>query len=115
MIGPEGSGKTSWVAQLPMQGNSTANPEADVNFWLTKTAVWFDTPGRWMNGKGMPESDQSTWAKLLQGLRNLRSGAVVVNGVVLCLDAQSLLDTPLEQRKRLAESIRERLIDMQEK
>jgi len=115
VIGPEGSGKTSWVAQLPMQGNSTANPEADVNFWLTKTAVWFDTPGRWMNGKGMPESDQSTWVKLLQGLRNLRSGAVVINGVVLCLDAQSLLDTPLEQRKRLAESIRERLIDMQEK
>jgi len=115
VIGPEGSGKTSWVAQLPTQGAAFQKTDAEVNFWITHTGVWFDTPGSWMAGKGMSESDQNTWQQLLSGLRRLRNGRSVVNGVVLCLDIQYLLSEPLEERKRLAESIRERLIDTQEK
>lgn len=115
VIGPENSGKTSWVAQLPTQGAAFQKTDAEVNFWITHTGVWFDTPGRWMAGKGMSDSDQHTWLQLLQGLRHLRNGRSVVNGVVLCLDIDYLLRESLEERKRLAESIRERLIDTQEK
>lgn len=115
VIGPEGSGKTSWVAQLPTQGAAFKKTDAEVNFWITHTAVWFDTPGSWMASKGLSDSDQQTWHQLLQGLRNLRNGRPVVNGVVLCLDIDYLLRESLEERKRLAESIRERLIDTQEK
>lgn len=115
VIGPEGSGKTSWIAQLSAQGASFEKTEAEVNFWLTQTGVWFDTPGRWMAGKGMSDSDQHTWHQLLQGLRQLRGARSVVNGVILCVDIDYLLRESLEERKRLAESIRERLIDTQER
>jgi type VI secretion system protein ImpL len=115
VIGPEGSGKTSWVAQLPTQGAAFQKTDAEVNFWITHTGVWFDTPGSWMAGKGISDSDQQTWNQLLQGLRHLRSGRSVVNGVVLCLEIDYFLRESLEERKRLAESIRERLIDTQEK
>lgn len=115
VIGPKGSGKTSWVAQLPTQGAAFQKTDAEVNFWITQTGVWLDTPGSWIAGKGMSDSDQHMWNQLLQGLRNLRNGRSVVNGVVLCLDIDYLLRESLEERKRLAESIRERLIDVQEK
>jgi type VI secretion system protein ImpL len=114
VMGPEGSGKTSWVAQLPSQGAAFQKTDADVNFWITQTAVWFDTPGSWMARKGMSDNDQHSWHQLLQSLRHVRKARDVVNGLVLCLDIVTLLQEPLEERKRLADSIRERLIDAQE-
>jgi type VI secretion system protein ImpL len=115
VMGPEGAGKTSWIMQTLLPQRNGHDHDVDVNFWFTHDAVWVDTPGCWLTVKGMTEADQTTWSKLLKGIRKLRSTGTVANGIVLCLDIQSTLEFSLEQRKRFAENLRDRFMDTQER
>lgn len=116
VLGAVGSGKTSLVAHAAAQGRGRRAENAwregartaDVEAWLTEDAVWFDTSGRWTLRDNLDEEGFSAWTRLLRGLRGMRA-APVLNGVVLCVDVRSLLDSSLEVRKRLAEAMRGRL------
>ncbi|KVN21660.1 type VI secretion protein IcmF [Burkholderia pyrrocinia] len=123
VLGAEGSGKTSLVAKAvnaagsDMERSLAIEPldsrGGDFDFRIASDAVWFDIGGRWNLRDGIDDTSLDAWKKLLHGLRRLRGGAPV-NGVVLCVDSESMVDAPLEVRKRLADVVYRRLTEMRE-
>jgi type VI secretion system protein ImpL len=123
VMGAEGSGKTNLVAKAVNAAGSEGERALaveplnsrgdDFNFRIASDAVWFDIGGRWNLRDGFDETALDTWKRLLQGMRRLRGGAAV-NGVVLCVDSASMVDAPLEARKRLADVVHRRLAELHE-
>jgi type VI secretion system protein ImpL len=123
VMGASGSGKTSLVRLAHAQSGrrsgapDTSKPErsrsGEVDFWCTDTAVWIDTTGEWVAPEGISEPAHNTWKQLLSGIKRMRSHPAV-NGVVLCVEIQSLLDFSLEERKRLADVLKGRLTEIKE-
>ncbi|WP_126284136.1 type VI secretion system membrane subunit TssM [Burkholderia stagnalis] len=123
VLGAEGSGKTNLVAKAVNAAGTDAERMVaveplnsrgdDFNFRIASDAVWFDIGGRWNLRDGVDDAALDAWKKLLHGLRRLR-GSAPVSGVVLCVDSASMVDTPLDVRKRLADAVRQRLAEMHE-
>ncbi|MDN7638802.1 type VI secretion system membrane subunit TssM [Burkholderia cepacia] len=123
VLGAERSGKTNLVAKaLDAAGSDAQRALAvdplvtrgdDFNFRIASDAVWFDIGGRWNVRDNIDDTAFDAWKKLLRGLRRLR-GDAPISGVVLCVDSASLVDTPQEVRKRLADVVRRRLSEMHE-
>ncbi|OJB06779.1 type VI secretion protein IcmF [Burkholderia ubonensis] len=123
VLGAEGSGKTNLVAKAVNAAGSDIERTLaveplnsrgdDFNFRTASDAVWFDIGGRWNLRDGIDDAALDAWKKLLQGLRRLR-GSAPISGVVLCVDSASLVDLPLEVRKRLADAVHRRLVEMRE-
>ncbi|KVS53630.1 type VI secretion protein IcmF [Burkholderia cepacia] len=123
VLGAEGSGKTSLVTKAvnttdaKAQRASVADPVVsrgdDFNFRISNDAVWLDIGGRWNLRDGLDDTAFDAWKKLLRGLRRLR-GSTPISGVVLCVESASLVDTPHELRKHLADVVRRRLLEMRE-
>lgn len=123
VLGSEGSGKSSLVAKAVsvsgslqdrvLGSDATYGRGDDLNFRITREAVWFDVGGRWSLRAGADEAEFDAWRKLLRGMRRLSRGAPI-SGVVLCVDGLEMIDAPLDARKRLADSVRARLEEMRE-
>jgi type VI secretion system protein ImpL len=130
VLGAEGSGKTRLVAQglapdalhpgtVMGESSAVSNHEADLSTdaggelecWLGSEAVWLDTSGKWSLRDDLNDAGHNAWKKMLQGVKKLRRDPSL-NGVVMCIDAHELMHTALEQRKRLAESLRARLDEL---
>lgn len=124
VVGAPQSGKTGLLRQAYAQtGRRSGAPDprvqdrggrsADVDFWITDSAVWMDTQGEWASPAGIGESAHKAWKQLLTGIKRLRKHPSV-HGVVVCVNARELLDQPMEERKRLAEVLRGRLTEIRE-
>lgn len=119
MIGPEGSGKTSLLdfsgldfplnkveRKLTRDTRSTAY----CDWYLTDQAVIMDTAGRYLS-QNRPEIDGSAWRKLLSLLRD-RSRACPLNGVLITLPVDMLIDSKPGRLESLAETVRTRLDEL---
>lgn len=131
VLGAEGSGKTRLVAQglAPdaMHPGSTAGTAdapglretdfelegrgSELECWLGAQAVWLDTSGKWSLRDSLNDAGHNAWKRMLQGISKLRHDPSL-NGVVMCMDISELMETTLEHRKALAESLRARLDEL---
>ena len=122
LLGPSGSGKTSLLnhtqqhalpgdlSGMPRLGESMGQTE-DCGFWVNDKAVWIDSSGQWSERESLGEAGFKAWRKLLAGIRRLR-GAAGLDGIVLCIDLKWLMEAKSEQRKRLADSLRGRVLEL---
>jgi type VI secretion system protein ImpL len=123
VLGAQGSGKTALVTSAVRAASAdderaiVADPSdsrgEDVNFRIADDGVWFDIGGRWNLSDIVDETALDAWKKLLRGLRRLR-GSAPINGVVLCVNSVSLVDTQQDVRRRLADAVRCRLAEIRE-
>lgn len=79
----------------------------DVNWWLSQQAVWIDTPGKWSQSSPEGDKDRSALMRLLRRHR----GHPTLDGIFLCLNAQTLLNASLTYYKALVDDLRSRLLD----
>jgi type VI secretion system protein ImpL len=117
ILGPDNSGKTSLLSesqqhfllaeQFGLRATTSPGNTPDVNWWLSREAVWIDTPGEW--SQPSPESDKAR-SKLMRLLRRFR-GYPPIDGIFLCLSAPALLHSSLTEHKALVDTLRSRLLD----
>lgn len=117
VAGPDNSGKTSMLSesqQLFFQAGQYCCSDVismggtrDVNWWLSRQAVWIDTPGKW--SQSLPEGDKERRA-LMRLLRRHRSYPVL-DGIFLCLNAQTLLNASPTDYSGLINDLRSSLLD----
>ncbi|KPW75058.1 Type VI secretion protein IcmF [Pseudomonas syringae pv. coriandricola] len=116
LIGPKGSGKTSLLdfsgldfplarpgRRLTRDTRSTSSCE----WHFTEQAVLLDTSGRYLD-QSEPEVDRSAWMTLLELLRG-RHRTHPLNGVLVTLPMDILLDRVDERLEKTASDVRARL------
>jgi len=123
VLGAAGSGKTTLIRR----GSGTAGTAHDdtstdyacdtghtttCHLWQLDNAIWVDVNGAWLEPGGALSSDASPgWQHLLRALAKLKRRPPIDN-LAMCVDADWLLHANVEQRKRLSDSMRERLADV---
>lgn len=120
MIGPPGSGKTTALKnaglRFPLQDHLGKDSVQGVggtrncDWWFTDQAVLIDTAGRFTTQDSDQITDATAWNSFL-GLLKQHRPKQPVNGVLLTLSIQELLDSPT-QRKETARKIAQRLQEM---
>ncbi|KVP58471.1 type VI secretion protein [Burkholderia ubonensis] len=118
-VGAPGTGKTTALVhsglRLPLAerlgkqviGGSTRN----CDWWFTDDAVLLDIAGRFTTQDSFAEADQAAWAGFLQLLRKCRPRRPL-NGVIVALSAQDLLQLSDTQRALQASAVRERMNEL---
>jgi type VI secretion system protein ImpL len=81
------------------------------DWWFTNEAVLIDTAGRYTTHESNAESDKVEWQGFLKLLRHTRSSQPI-NGVLLALAVDELLDASPEARRAHAETLRQRLDEL---
>ncbi len=123
-VGAPGSGKTTALLNSGLQFLLTeAGAGAAVkgiggtrncDWWFTSDAVMLDTAGRYTMQESDSEVDAKAWDAFLQLLRKSRPRQPI-NGVLLTISVQDLLQQNAAQRKEHAAKLRERLQELQVK
>ncbi|MFJ2990683.1 type VI secretion system membrane subunit TssM [Collimonas sp. NPDC087041] len=120
IIGNPGAGKTTAVLnsglKFPLTEHSGAAQASkagttNCDWWLTNEAVLIDTAGRYVSQDVNQQPDAAEWHGFLAVLRKYRSRAPI-NGAILTIDAQELLDPIAANRERLAIDLRARLAEL---
>ena len=117
VIGDSGCGKTKLINEGGLTF-STGKPEGyqlgtlNYNWWFTEDAIFVDMAGRLCNPQD--DSDHREWESFLKTVAMGRKG-YPVNGVLLCVSAEHLLQDPPEKHEADANTMLERLRDMQNK
>ncbi|MBV6825301.1 type VI secretion system membrane subunit TssM [Pseudomonas sp. PD9R] len=122
VIGPQGSGKTSLLEysglEFPLNKfDETQTCESTTtdhcNWYFAEHGVLIDTAGRYLT---QPETDvdASAWATLLDLLRKRRRNRPL-NGVLVTLPVQILLTRNQDNLKILAQHVRARLQEIQQR
>ena len=117
VIGDSGCGKTKLINESGLVF-STGRPEGyqlgtlNYNWWFTEDAVFVDMAGRLCNPQD--DGDRKEWLAFLDTVGRGRRG-VPVNGAILCVSAEHLLQDSPEQQERDANTALERLRDLQNK
>lgn len=120
MIGNPGAGKSTAVLNsglrfpLPEHAGAAQASKAGTahcDWWLTNEAVLIDTAGKYTSQDVSRRSDAAQWHGFLAILRKHRSRAPI-NGAILAIDAQALLDPVADNREKLAASLRGRLEEL---
>ena len=123
-VGAPGSGKTTALQNAglnflltegtaggPVQGiGGTRN----CDWWFTSEAVLIDTAGRYATQESDSAVDASAWDNFLMLLRKSRPRRPI-NGVLLTVNIQDLLQQQTTERKEHAQKLRERLHELQTK
>ncbi|OTA20649.1 hypothetical protein Xbed_01177 [Xenorhabdus beddingii] len=123
VIGPPNSGKTTALANsglhfpladhfetLSLQGIKEAN---NCNWWFTNDAVFLDTAGRYTLQDAQHPQDASEWYGFIKLLRKYRKRQPL-NGVIITISVEDLLNSPKEACERQAYLLRRRLSELHE-
>ncbi len=121
VLGPAGSGKTSLInesgkrfllsEQYGFRHTVDIGATRDCNWWLTEKAVYIDTAGEWTQIHGLSEEASKAQSTLFPLIRRSRRHPGI-DGVILCLDANWLLNAPLTERKSLADALCARMLEV---
>lgn len=122
-IGPPGSGKTTALKnsglRFPLataggEGYEIAGVGGTRNCdWLfTEDAVLIDTAGRYVTQDSNAQVDQAAWRTFLQLLRKHRPRQPI-NGIIVSLSVQDLLESDDAGRVKLAQQVRTRVEELQ--
>lgn len=120
-IGAPGSGKTTALLNagldfvLGEQGGAVKGVGGTRNcdWWFTKDAVLIDTAGRYTLQESDKEVDAKAWERFLQLLRRTRPRRPI-NGVLLTVNVQDLLQQGAQERQEHAAKLRARLQELQQ-
>ncbi len=117
VIGDSGCGKTKLINEGGLQF-STGKPEGyqlgtlNYNWWFTEDAIFIDMAGRLCNPRD--DADFREWESFLDTVKKGRKG-FPINGAVVCVSADHLLQDAPEKIEADANTTLERLRDLQGK
>ena len=121
LIGPQGSGKTSLLdfsgLEFPLHSTQQrltkdVSGTRYADWYFAEHAVLLDTAGRYLTQPDVP-IDSAAWSTLLGLLRQRR--ARPLNGVLVTLEVQQLLDGNELELETLARQTRQRLHEIRER
>ena len=124
-VGAPGSGKTTALMNAGLQFllNDAAGGKASVQgvggtrnceWWFTQDAVLIDTAGRYATQESDKDVDASAWDNFLALLKKTRPRQPI-NGVLLTVNIQDLLQQGATERQQHAAKLRARLQELQTK
>lgn len=121
IIGSPGSGKTTALvnsglnfplaAQFGKGAIRGIGGTSNCDWWFTDEAVLLDTAGRYTTQESNQEQDKAAWSGFLNLLKRFR-GRQPVNGVLVALSVEELLNPDPVQRDHLAQTIGLRLAEL---
>ncbi len=117
VLGDSGCGKTKLINEGGLTF-STGKPEGyqlgtlNYNWWFTEDAIFVDMAGRLCNPQD--DADHHEWEAFLKTVGQGRRG-FPINGVLACVSAEHLLQDPPEKLEQDANTMLERLRDLQNK
>lgn len=115
-VGPPGAGKTTAIRNsglhFPMgdSGVRGIGGTRNCDWFFSDEAVLLDTAGRYMTDK----EDEEEWHAFLDMLKNRRAGRPI-NGVIVGISVEELVDVPPEDIERHADNIRRRISELVER
>ncbi|KVZ32075.1 type VI secretion protein [Burkholderia ubonensis] len=120
-VGAPGTGKTTALVhsglrfplaeRLGKQAVGGVGGTRNCDWWFADDAVLLDTAGRFTTQDSFAEADQAAWDGFLQLLRKYRPRRPL-NGVIVALSAQDMLQLSDTQRAMQASAVRERLKEL---
>ena len=122
-VGAPGSGKTTALMNAGLQfllGDASKGSVQGVggtrncDWWFTKDAVLIDTAGRYATQESDRDVDASAWDNFLALLKRTRPRQPI-NGVLLTVNIQDLLQQGATERQEHAAKLRARLQELQTK
>lgn len=115
VIGDSGCGKTKLVNEGGLTF-STGKPEGyqlgtlNYNWWFTEDAIFVDMAGRLCNPQD--DADYREWSSFLDTIAKGRKG-FPINGAIVCVSAEHLLQDAPEKHEQDANTALERLRELQ--
>jgi type VI secretion system protein ImpL len=121
-VGAPGSGKTTALLNAGLQFVMTEEGAAvqgvggtrNCDWWFTREAVLIDTAGRYALQESDKRVDAAAWDNFLSLLRKTRPRRPI-NGVLLTVNVQELLQQGAAERAEHAAKLRARLLELQAK
>ncbi|MBD2810669.1 type VI secretion system membrane subunit TssM [Xenorhabdus sp. Vera] len=124
VIGVPNSGKTTVLANSGLHfsltdylGNSTPyniHGMDDFNWWFTNNAVFLDTAGRYTNQTNSHNQDANEWKNFILLLKKYRARQPI-NGIIVTISVEDLLNPSTEARNKQAYVLSKRLSELNEK
>ena len=123
IIGAPGSGKTTALSnsglKFPLGDRFGPDPIAGIagtrncDWWLTEDAILIDTAGRYTTPDSKSDADRIGWHGFLALLKRHRR-LQPINGVLVMIGVDELVNTPPAERLNLGRTIRRRLRELEE-
>jgi type VI secretion system protein ImpL len=120
-IGAPGSGKTTALVNSGLRfplANSLGKESVrgvggtrSCDWWFAEEAVLLDTAGRYTTQESNAEADKAEWQGFLKLLKRFRPRQPL-NGAILTVSVEDLLGSDEDGRKRHAERLRARLLEL---
>ena len=121
IIGPPGAGKTTLLSNsgldFPLEEThgrfsvKGVGGTRNCDWWFTDQAVLLDTAGRYTTQDSEAEVDRSAWTSFLKLLKQKRSRRPL-NGVLVAISMQDLLENDAETLAQTAKVIRSRIEEL---
>ncbi|MDX7988507.1 type VI secretion system membrane subunit TssM [Xenorhabdus sp. 12] len=126
VIGEKNSGKTTALANSGLHFSLTdylgksalynkysKQATDDFNWWFTNKAVLLDTAGRYTTQDSSPNQDASEWKKLIRLLKKYRARQPI-NGIIITISVEDLLEPSSNVRDKKAYILSKRLSELHE-
>ncbi|MBX2825483.1 MAG: type VI secretion system membrane subunit TssM [Gammaproteobacteria bacterium] len=121
IIGPPGAGKTTLLSNsgldFPLEEThgkfsvKGVGGTRNCDWWFTDQAVLLDTAGRYTTQDSEAEVDRNAWKSFLQMLKEKRKRRPL-NGVLIAISMQDLLENDAETMAQQAKTIRSRIEEL---